>query len=65
MRFLLERYPNQPLGKVDPNILFTPFRISNAQWQQLSSLIYAPKRGVLIEKRCKSIAKYFNKFYII
>ena len=31
---------------------FTPFRISNAQWQQLPSLIYAPKRGVLIEKRC-------------
>ena len=31
----------------------TPFRISNAQWQQLPSLIYAPKRGVLIEKRCK------------
>ena len=31
---------------------FTPFRISNAQWQQLPSLIYAHKVGVLIEKRC-------------
>lgn len=32
---------------------FTPFRILNAQWQQLPSLIYAPFSGVLIEKRCK------------
>jgi hypothetical protein len=34
---------------------FTPFRISNAQWQQLPSLIYAHKVGVLIEKRCKDL----------
>ena len=32
---------------------FTPFRIFNAQWQQLPPLIYAHEVCVLNEKRCK------------
>ena len=38
-------------------LLFTPFRIENAQWQQLPSLISAHFVGGLNEKRCINLNK--------
>ena len=43
------------------NFSITPFRIENAQWQQLPSLISAHFVGGLNEKRCKLL---FNILYV-
>ena len=44
------------------NFSITPFRIENAQWQQLLSLISANEVGGLNEKRCNISLVYFVYF---
>ena len=49
------------LGKGFTRKNITPFRISNAQWKQLPSLVYSHKVGVFRDKRCKHSKKVPRK----